>query len=143
VCVNPGIRAHLALISEIVRYLHHKKQVDFVTLSEDKFIDYVCETAQPVFELFQKSTDKRIEELFSRKFGEGGVKEYLFHLCERVSERFPDFGSDEFKRYITQRESDKIEETNRFVLKLSEKMTDYIIRTLKAVHGTQMLPSGD
>lgn len=143
VSTNPGIRAHLALIGEIVKYLQHKKQIDFVTLSEDKFVDYVCEVAAPAFELFSTASDRTIEGKFSRKFGEGGVREYLFHLCEAISARHPDFGSDEFKRYLTQRESNKIEEANRFVMKLSEVMTNNIIQTLKQIHGTKQMQSGD
>src|SRR5262249_9910187 len=68
VTVNPGIRAHLALIGEIVRYLEHKKGVDFAVLSEDRFAEYVCDIAKPVFDFIGSATDMTIEEKFSRKF---------------------------------------------------------------------------
>jgi DNA sulfur modification protein DndB len=141
--VNPGLRAHLALIGEIVRYLTHKKSVDFATLSEDRFADYVCEIAKPAFDLIGSATDKEMETKFSRKFGEGGVREYLYQLCEEVMNRHADFGSEEFKRYLAQRASDKIEDANRFLLKLSELMTNQVVEALKLIHGTKLLPSGD
>jgi DNA sulfur modification protein DndB len=143
VSVNPGLRAHFALIGEIVRYLSHKKNVDFAALSEDRFADYVCEIAKPAFDMIGSATDKEIAEYFSRRFGEGGVREYLFNLCKEVSERYPDFGSDEFKRLLEQRESNKIEEAKTFLLKLSETTTDHVVKTLKQIHGTKILRSGD
>lgn len=143
ISVNPGIRAHFALLGEIVRYLSHKKGVDFATLSADRFADYVCEVAKPAFDMIASASDKDIQTNFSRKFGEGGVKEYLYNLCKEISNRYADFGSDEFKRFLDQRESNKIEEANRFLLKLAEMMTDQVVATLKQIHGTKILPSGD
>lgn len=143
ISVNPGVRAHFSLIGEIVRYLAHKKSVDFPTLSEDRFADYICEIAKPAFDFIGSATDKDIEAHFSRKFGEGGVRDYLFNLSEEISERFPDFGSDEFKRLLSQRTSNKLDEAKGFLLKLSEMMTDHVVKTLKQIHGTKILRSGD
>lgn len=47
ISTNPGIRAHLSLIAEIVRYLSHKGNSDFHALNEDRFAAYVIEIAQP------------------------------------------------------------------------------------------------
>ena len=37
ICINPAIRAHLAIIAETVDYLTHKKSKDFSTISEAEY----------------------------------------------------------------------------------------------------------
>ena len=60
VSTNPGIRAHLSLIAEIVRYLEHKNGLDFHALDETKFARYVADIAKPVFEFISAATDDEI-----------------------------------------------------------------------------------
>lgn len=60
-----------------------------------------------------------------------------------IHEEREDFGPEEFIKWVSQQESEKVEEANRLVMQLSEKMTDYVVETLKAVHGTKRMPSGD
>lgn len=143
IAVNPGIRAHLMLIGDIITYLQHKKNVDFIDLNEDQFINYICDVAKPVFEYIARASDEEIKGRFSRKFGEGGVREYLYNLSEIIYERFDDFGSEEFQRYVTQKESDLVGEANQFIISLYQLMMDCVIQTLKEVHGTKILESGD
>lgn len=143
VSTNPGIRAHLGLIAEIVKYLSHKTGEDFHALQEKKFATYVIEFAKPLFDYFSSVTDDTIAQRFSRKFGEGGVKEYLYHLLKVIHDERPDFGPQEFVTWISQRESARIDEANSFVMSLAERLTNYVIETLKSVHGTHILPSGD
>jgi hypothetical protein len=143
ISVNPGIRAQLMLIAEIVRYLQHKKDVDFHALNEDQFADYIIDIADPVFRFIETATDEEIREKFSRKFGEGGVKEYLYYLFSIIHDKNKDFGPEEFIGWIKKKDSDKIEEANKFIMQISEMMSDFVIKTLKDAHGTQRLPSGD
>jgi len=143
VSTNPGVRAHLTLIAEIVSYLRHKKGVDFDTLSVSQFGDYVSEIAKPAFVFLGSAGDNVIREKFSRKFGEGGVREYLFNLYEIVNREHSDFGSEEFRRWVSQKASDKIEDANSFIMQVSEAMTNCVIEILKRVHGTHHLASGD
>ena len=143
IAVNPGIRAHLMLIGEIITYLQHKKGLDFISLNEEKCVEYVSEIAQPVFDFFRNASDEEIAGKFSRKFGEGGVKEYLYNLCEIIFGRFDDFGSEEFRTYITQKDSDEVVKSNQFIITLTEMMMDYVIDVLKAVYGTNILDSGE
>lgn len=143
ITVNPSIRAHLMLIAEIVSFLQHKKGVDFHILNEEKFADYVGDIATPIFEYVGVARDEEIKEKFSRKFGEGGVKEYLFNLFEIVYERHPDFGSDDFRTWVTQKASDKVGEASNFIMRFSEMITNCVINTLKQVHGTQKMESGE
>lgn len=143
VSTNPGIRAHLSLVAEIVRYLEHKNGLDFHALDEKKFATYVGELAKPVFEFVNAASDEEIAKRFSRKFGEGGLKEYLYNLFNLVHEGRTDFGPTEFLNWVAQSESDRVEDANRLVMLLSERLTNYVIDTLKAVHGVKTLPSGD
>jgi hypothetical protein len=143
VCVNPAIRAHLMLMPEIISYVAHRKGVDFLEASVEEVVAELVEIAAPVFEFFAAASDEKIKQDYSRKFGEGGVREYLFSLCELINKRAADFGSDEFKRAIAQRASDVVVEANKDIMMMSELLTDVVIGTLKAIHGTHMLDSGD
>jgi DGQHR domain-containing protein len=143
ICVNPGIRAHLALINEIVKYLSYKQDIDFQTLQEKDFIDKITEIARPVFDYIKDSSDEQIEESFSRKFGEGGVKEYLFKMCELVQQKYDDFGSEEFKEYLERRDDDRVSEADHLIINLTGDIANYVISVLKKIHGTHSMPSGD
>lgn len=143
ISTNPAIRAHLGLIAEIVKYLSQKTGEDFHALPEKTFATRVIDFAKPLFEYFGSADEETITQKFSRKFGEGGVKEYLYHLLSIIRDQHPDFGPQEFITWITQREFAKIEEANAFVMNLSERLTNYVIETLKSIHGTNILPSGD
>jgi DGQHR domain-containing protein len=143
ICVNPGVRAHLMLIPEIVAYVGMKRGADFLTLPVDQFIAELARIAEPVIAFVRDATDEQIKAKFSRKFGEGGVKEYLFNLCELIFANFPDFGSDEFRRYIEQKASDQVEEAKRFVMRLATNMTDCVVKVLKGHYGEHRLPSGE
>lgn len=143
IAVNPGIRAHLALIAEVISYLSHKKSLDFGLLKDDAIVSYVTNFCQPVFDFVENAADEDVKEKFSRRFGEGGVKEYTYHLMRILSDKQPDFGTEEFQRWVTQSNSEKIDEVNGFPMKLAERLTDCVIDTLKEVHGTHRLPSDE
>lgn len=143
IAINPGIRAHFMLIGEIVRYLQHKRGLDFQELTEKHFAEYVSEVAAPVFAYISKASDDDVKVKFSRKFGEGGVREYLFCLFQLIHSVRDDFGPEDFVKWVSQQESEKIDEANRLVMQLSEKITDCVVTTLKLIHGTKRMPSGD
>lgn len=143
ICVNPGVRAHLTLISEIVRYLQYKRNVDFQLLNDQQIVDYLVEIAKPVFNFVKSASDDEIAEKYSRKFGEGGVKEYLFNMCELVRSQFEDFGSDEFVQYLEQKDDDRVSEADHTIINLTNDITNYVIEVLKEIHGTHLMSSGD
>ncbi len=143
ISTNPGIRAHLMVISEVVSYLEHKRSLDFGTLKAEDFAGHVTEFCQPIFRFIEKAPDDEIKSMFSRQFGEGGVKTYAYHLMQVLVETHPDFGSDEFRTWIEQSHSGKIKEVNHFLMELSEQLTNYVIDTLKKIHGTHRLQSGE
>ena len=143
ISINAGIRSHLSVIAEIVSYVSHKKGIDFQLLQPADFAKEVISIAMPIFRYVETAPDNEISDVFSRKFGEGGVREYTYILLKLIHDSRPDFGSEEFSRWIAQKEDSKIEEANQFLMKLSEKLTDFAIDTLKNVHGTHTLSSGE
>lgn len=143
ICVNPGIRAHLALLNEIVKYLELKKGIDFQVLNEKDFIYHIQKIIKPLVFYIKKSDDNEIANSFARKFGEGGVKEYFYKMCEIVAQEFDDFGSDEFKGFLVQRDDERVAEADQFIINLTNDITNYVIAVLKKIHGTRRMPSGD
>ncbi|WP_434286237.1 DGQHR domain-containing protein [Celeribacter sp. SCSIO 80788] len=143
VAVNPGIRAHLVLIAEVVTYLSHKKGLDFYLLKPDLFAQYLVDFCQPIFDFISTASNEEVKLRFSRRFGEGGVKEYSYHLMKILADAHADFGTDEFQRWSEQSNSEKIDEVNQFLMKLAERLTNCVINTLKAVHGTHRLASDE
>ena len=143
ICVNPGIRAHLSVIAEIIIYLSHKKSLDFPLMKPDAFADYIVAFCHPIFEFVKNAEDEDVRTKFARRFGEGGVKEYGYHLMQILTRTNSDFGSEEFQRWVEQSTSEKIDELNQFLMKLAERLTDYVIDTLKKVHGTHRLSSDE
>ena len=66
IAVNPGIRAHLMFfIGEIVRYLSHKRGIDFHELAPKKFSETVIEVARPIFNYLRSASDEDIKAKFS------------------------------------------------------------------------------
>ncbi len=142
-CYNPGVRAHLMLIAEIVRYLTHKRGLDFVMMKPDKFSAEIVSIAKPIFNFSGNSTDQELKDAFAVKFGSGGPKEYLYKLFSLIHDSDSDFGPDDFLDWTARTESERVEEARSFVMQLSEKMVDTVIATLERVHGKKQLDSGD
>lgn len=143
ICVNPGIRAHLSLINEIVKYIESEESIDFHLLDVQDFINHVIKIASPVISYIRDGNDTEIAENFSRKFGEGGVKEYFYKLCELVSKKFSGFGPDEFKEYIIKKDDERVADADKFIINLTNDITNHVIAVLKKVHGTRRMQSGD
>ena len=143
IAVNPGVRAHLNVIAESVTYLSHKKSIDFPFIKAEDFAKHVVEFCAPIFGYIGNASDDAIQAKFSRKFGEGGVKEYSYNLMQIIRGIHNDFGSEEFQRWEEQSQSQMIDEANQFLMKLAERLTNYVINTLKEVHGTQRVSSGE
>ncbi|WP_113486450.1 DGQHR domain-containing protein [Rhizobium cremeum] len=143
IAVNPGIRAHLSMIAEVVTYLSHKNSLDFPLMEPEEFCRHVTTFCQPIFKFIKSASDDVVRDRFSRKFGEGGVKEYAYHLMQILQDTHSDFGTEEFQRWVEQSNSEKIDEVNQFLMKLAERLTDYVIDTLKKVHGTHRLASDE
>ena len=143
IAVNPGIRAHMMVIAEVVRYLSYKNSVDFPLLTPKDFARQIIRFCTPIFDYIEKATDDDIRTKFSRRFGEAGVKDYSYYLMQVLTDAHSDFGTDEFRRWIEQSSSARIDEVNQFLMKLAERLTNHVIDTLKKVHGTHRLQSDE
>lgn len=142
VSTNPGVRAHLLLLAEALRYLQYKEDVEVSLLDEETLLKHVLRVVAPAFAFVKEATDEKVHDLFSRKFGEGGVREYADSLCEMVLEKFPDFGSDDFRSRLSKRSDKRIDQTNTDVIKLSGDILDYVFKVLKKAYGTSEGKSG-
>ena len=143
IATNPGIRAHMSVIAEVVSYLTHKKSLDFYLMKPDDFSTEIKNFCKPIFDYIKEAPDDEIKAKFSRKFGEGGVKEYTYYLMKILNEQYDDFGKEEFLTWVQQKQSADIDNVNQFLMKLAERLTNFVINTLKEVHGTHRLPSDE
>jgi len=143
VTTNPALRAHLKVISEAILYLGHKKSIDFHALPTGSCARELQNFCQPIFEFLGSASDTEIKERFSRRFGEGGVRDYSFHLFRILNQQHSDFGSEEFLRWVEQTDSKKIDEVTQFLLHFVERLHNFVVNTLKSVHGTHRLESGE
>ena len=143
IATNPGVRAHLSIIADVVSYLAYKKYLDFELMTPEDFSGQVNMFCQPLFDFIKNAADDEIKEKFSRRFGEGGVRDYAYYLVEILNKAHPDFGPEEYKRWKEQSHSAKIDRVNQFLMKLAERLTDYVINTLKEVHGRHRLASDE
>jgi DGQHR domain-containing protein len=143
ISTNPGIRAHLQLIGELMDFMRAQEGADFITMKPDDVVERLVDFIEPFLSFVKTASDKKVEELFSRKFGEGGVKEYRYNLINIIHSDNASFAPEEFTRWKEQGESKEIEDMNSFILSLAERFTDFTIQTLRDVHGTHMMPSGE
>lgn len=137
VATNPGIRAHLLLLAEIVVDLNVRQGLEAESAKAEVIVEKAREYLSPVARLLRSGSDERIYELFSRRFGEGGVKDYFYALCELVGsdDRFCDFGPAEFQQYKIERSDVRYGAANADVMKLSRAISDYIFETLVKFYG--------
>lgn len=143
VATNPGLRAHFAFIAESIQYLAHKRSLDFHSMPTSKVSNELLAFCRPIFDFLASVSDAEIKERFSRRFGEGGVRDYTFHLLRIMNEVHDDFGSEEFLRWVEQTDSQRIDEVAQFLLHFVERLHDFVIDTLKQIHGTHRLESGE
>lgn len=60
IAVNPGIRAHLRVIAEVVAYLSHKRSLDFALLKPEEFSSHVVKFCEPIFDFIKNAPDDDI-----------------------------------------------------------------------------------
>ena len=135
VSTNPGIRAHLLLVADIIRYVQLKEDIEPQLLDEDTLLRSILRIAAPVFEFIRNADDADIYDKFSRKFGEGGVREYADNLSELVMGKFSEFGSDEFKVRLAKRSDERVKGTDQDIIQLSKDIADYVFKMLKTTYG--------
>lgn len=145
IATNPGIRAHLMLLAEIISDLSIRSGFEAESAKEEVVLDRVRPYLSAVEKLLAEAPDERIYELFSRKFGEGGVKDYFYALCDCISadQRFSDFGPAEYKQYKAERSDSRYGSANTDVMTLSRAISDYVFEKLVDIYGDQRADGRD
>jgi len=143
ISTNPGIRAHLTLLMDIIKYCELKQEFDAQLEDEENLLKCVLRFVKPVMDFIKNASDAEIYEKFSRKFGEGGVRQYIDNLCEIIHTEFTDFGSDDFLRRLAKKSDERIKQTHQDVIKLSQDILDYVFKVLKDHYGTSEEKSGE
>lgn len=143
VATNPGIRAHLLLLAEMFKYLSEKGIGDLELKTPEQLLELIKKYLSPVTQFLEAGNETVFAEKFSRKFGEGGVREYADNLIELIHATHSDFGSAEFLERLERRSGDRVKTANQDVIDLSQKMTDYVVDVLKKTHGLGETKSGD
>jgi len=143
VCVNPGIRAHLQIIVETLDYLSAKHILDPQTESPDHLIAAIADFVNPIAEFLRSATPRQIELRFARKFGEGGVLQYQYNLVDLIVPKHPDFGSSEYKNYKSNQTDERVSQAARDLEDIQSAVAELCIETLRIVHGSHELPSGE
>ena len=142
ISTNPGIRAQLLLVADVIKYLQVKEDIEPQLLDEDTLLKHVFRIVRPIFEFITNADDVDIHDKFSRKFGEGGVREYADNLAELVLSKLKDFGSEDFKTRLAKRSDERVKQTNEDVIQLSKDISDYVFKVLKEKYGTLKGKSG-
>ncbi|MBI5891458.1 MAG: DGQHR domain-containing protein [Nitrosomonadales bacterium] len=143
ICTNPGIRAHLLLLSEVLAYLSQVNSFDIYSIEEDTLLKSVGKVIQPLIDYLSTAEDADIYEKFSRRFGEGGVVEYFDHLCAIIHAKLADFGSADFRTRLAKRKDERITQTHQDIIKLNKDLSDYITSVLKETYGNGEEESGE
>jgi|SRR5581483_3995235 len=142
ISTNPGVRAHLLVLAEVIKYISRKDDTEPQLLPEDTLLKQVNRIVEPVMQFVRDADDSDIYDKFSRKFGEAGVREYTDNLFELLLEQFPDFGSEDFKQRLAKRSDERTKQTNQDVIQLTQDITDYVFKVLKEKYGTAAGKSG-
>ncbi|OOG44192.1 DGQHR domain-containing protein [Polaromonas sp. A23] len=143
VATNPGVRAHLLLLSEVFRHIEEKQPQELSLLEVDELMQTIEKFVSPVFAFLKDATNADLYDRFARKFGEGGVREYADNLNELIHKQFSNFGSEEFLERLERKSADRVRIANQDVIDLSKVLTDHTINILKKHYGTAETSSGD
>ena len=143
VATNPGIRAHLMLFAEVLRYQHGLQQIDPFLAPPDQLAASAAAFCQPLFEWLHNASDTEMADRFARRYGEGGVREYLFHLTDIVAGAHLGFGSEEFRERKLRSVDERVAQAKLDVDDISVLISRVVIEKLKEIYGTGELPSGE
>ena len=140
---NPAVRAHLILFNEALRALHASDKLDPYAATPDELGRAASEFISPAIAWLGSASDEAVTERFARKYGEGGVKEYFFGLCDLLQRDRPDFGSDEYRAYKRKSSDERLAQAKLDVSDMDKYLKLIVIETLKKIYGTDETPSGE
>lgn len=142
-CSNPGIRAHLMLFAELLTHLDVKKKFETHTAPEKLVLEKVKPMLAPILNYIREASAEDFAERFSRKFGEGGVKEYFYNLCELMQSKYSDFGTEDFREYIKRKKDTRLTKAHNDVISINTRIMDYVLAKLIEIYGDKPIASGE
>jgi len=143
ISTNPGIRAQLMILSDVIKHIEVKQGIDPNLTDEDTLLAHVYKIAQPIFDFIMSASDLEIYDKFSRKFGEGGVREYADNLAEIIHDKFSHFGSEDFLQRLAKKSDERVLQTHQDVIKLAHDVLEYVFNVLKKHYGLEEEKSGE
>ena len=143
ILTNPGIRAHTMLLSELLRYLNGTGKLDPMTATPDQMVSAVGTFCAPLLLWLQEASTLDLEKRFARQYGEGGVKEYFYYLCDIVAACQEEFGPDEYRQFKKFSNDERNTLAKLIVEDLTKLISGVVIEKLKEIYGTDELPSGE
>jgi DGQHR domain-containing protein len=143
ISVNPGLRAHLRLLNEILKHQLAKGVIDPQVASVEQINTRVAEYLEAFAAWLKKVSDEEVASKFARKFGEGGVAEYYYALCEIIAKKNAGVGGDDFKNYVARRDDERAKVADEDVNDLQLLISTVVIDILKDIYGSKELDSGD
>jgi hypothetical protein len=105
-------------------------------------IQHLTTFIKPICDFVATAGDHQIEQKFSRKFGEGGVIEYQYNLCDLLVNTHKDFGSEEYKKNRANQADVRTKQAGRLE-DIQNAVSKIVIEPLKRIHGNVELESGE
>jgi DGQHR domain-containing protein len=143
VATNPGVRAFLLLFAECCTYFETNGALDPMDSKEESLVMAVSELIKPVLQFLERDEELEVKSRFSRKFGEGGVREYFENLAELICAVQPDFGTSELRKSLALKKDQRRTTTDTDVIALSKDILDTVIAILKNVYGESVGATGE
>jgi DNA sulfur modification protein DndB len=143
ISVNPGVRAHLQLINECLKSIELNSALDINNATEDQLIDELTKFCQPIFDFVRSASDSEIQDRFSKRFGEGGVVQYLYHLYDILKRKHHNFGPKDYIDFKSKQSDTRAKNTTDDVLFIQDLVGRIVIDTLKKSHGLKEMRSGE
>jgi hypothetical protein len=112
-------------------------------VSPEQIVQQVAEFLTPLLQWLQTASDGDVSSRFARRFGEGGVTECYFALCDILAKKHPGFRGAEFQEYKERKADQRVKLTDQNVNDLQFVISKVVIETLKKAHGTNDLETGE
>lgn len=137
---NPGIRAHLLLLADVIRFIAVENHIEPEQLDETELLEQITPIIKPLFDYLKTANNEEIKSKFERKYGEGGVLDYFYTLSSVIQKTTSHFGGTELKKWLAETNQKRKAEANQDIISISEQLNDFVFDMLKKIHGIQDVP---
>lgn len=136
-CTNIGIRALFHLIGDVADHIHTKRGMNLRELSADEAVSEITSYLEVLVEYFASASLREIQSFRSIGSSLIGVRKQSREMGARIHEKIPDFLPKGLRDYLESRDEAGTEEAGGRINRIHKKLFDYVIGTLKKVHGTE------